>query len=156
MQISLGSIKHHGTSKRDLSPSQNFGPFQDGELSSTERIPSTASTTWSFHPPLWLPNLQHFGMLLTKTILSTAALWRITIVSSSPYIFLKPPAAQSSVFNSAKRKSINRGIRAEWVATAMTPWLYATATKRNFLVYFTGQSVFQDVNSQRAFIQSYN
>ncbi|PLW37983.1 hypothetical protein PCANC_21316 [Puccinia coronata f. sp. avenae] len=32
------------------------------------------------------------------------------------------------------------GIRAEWVATAMTPWLYATATKRNFLVYFTGVS----------------
>lgn len=32
------------------------------------------------------------------------------------------------------------GIRAEWVATAMAPWLYATATKRNFLVYFTGVS----------------
>ncbi|KAH9464760.1 hypothetical protein Pst134EA_003199 [Puccinia striiformis f. sp. tritici] len=32
------------------------------------------------------------------------------------------------------------GIRAEWVATAMVPWLYATATKRNFLVYFTGVS----------------
>ncbi|KAI9620175.1 hypothetical protein KEM48_008252 [Puccinia striiformis f. sp. tritici PST-130] len=31
------------------------------------------------------------------------------------------------------------GIRAEWVATAMVPWLYATATKRNFLVYFTGE-----------------
>ncbi|MBW0513365.1 hypothetical protein O181_053080 [Austropuccinia psidii MF-1] len=32
------------------------------------------------------------------------------------------------------------GLRSEFIATAMVPWLYATATKKNFLEIFTGVS----------------
>lgn len=38
------------------------------------------------------------------------------------------------------------GLRSEWVATAMVPWIYAAATKRNFLEFFTGIS-FQRIMS---------
>ncbi|PLW23488.1 hypothetical protein PCANC_17351 [Puccinia coronata f. sp. avenae] len=76
-------ILNHETSECDLSPSQTLGPFQDGELSSNEGVPSAPSTTWAFYLPLWLPHLQHPSVLFTKTVLSTTSLWWITIRDKS-------------------------------------------------------------------------
>jgi hypothetical protein len=139
-QLWIWSMKNHETSECDLSPSQTLGPFQDGELSSNEGVPSAPSTTWAFYLPLWLPHLQHPSVLFTKTVLSTTSLWWITIVSlMCPLVFPEDHFKQSWFCDTDNNPTIYRGIRAEWVATAMTPWLYATATKRNFLVYFTGK-----------------
>lgn len=69
-------------------------------------------------PPLG-PSFLLFGFLLYST--SVCFLRRP---------FYRPPNYGSSPL----------GLRSEWVATAMVPFLYAAATKRNFLEFFAGVS----------------
>ncbi|EFP91174.2 uncharacterized protein PGTG_16919 [Puccinia graminis f. sp. tritici CRL 75-36-700-3] len=69
-------------------------------------------------PPLG-PSFLLFGFLLFSTLVC----------------FLRRPYYRPPNYGSSPL-----GLRSEWVATAMVPWMYAAASKRNFLEYFSGIS----------------
>ncbi|POW05868.1 hypothetical protein PSTT_09383, partial [Puccinia striiformis] len=76
-------------------------------------------------------------------------LWRGGIPSLGPSILLFGFTVFSTLVCFARRPyyrppnygSSPLGLRSEWIATAMVPWMYAAATKRNFLEYFSGISL---------------
>ncbi|KAI8455382.1 ferric reductase like transmembrane component-domain-containing protein, partial [Phakopsora pachyrhizi] len=94
----------------------------------------------SFHPKVsalfrWAsyPQLKAFGGFIPAV--GPSFLIFGFLIFSIAVCFLRRPYYRPPNFGNSPL-----GFRSEWIATAMIPWIYASATKRNFLVYFSGVS----------------
>ncbi|EGG03330.1 uncharacterized protein MELLADRAFT_78600 [Melampsora larici-populina 98AG31] len=91
------------------------------QLSAFTRMLSYPQSGWLFGMiPSAGPSILLFGFLIFSTLACFV-----------PRPYYRPPNFGSPPLS----------LRSEWIATAMVPWLYAFATRRNFVTYFTGVSL---------------
>lgn len=90
-------------------------------LSAFTRMLSYPQSGWFFGA---IPSAGPSILLLGFLIFSTLACF-------TPRPYYRPPNFGSPPLS----------LRSEWIATAMVPWLYAFATRRNFVTYLTGVSL---------------